>query len=156
MSHVTNIKLATPDLDAIAMAVQAMGGEFVRNKTDFKWYGRFLNDWHTDRAAVHQGIDPKTFGKCSHVIRPKGWRLGDYEVGVVWRDGAWDLVYDVWSFEGAKLEEAFGVGLVRLKAEVGAEVAVRKLQHLVDDGWTVERTTDELGMPRLVVTEGGF
>ena len=62
MSHVADIDIKIRDLNAFAAAIKALGGEYLPNETKIRWYGRFLNDWSSDRAAVNR-IDPKRFGK---------------------------------------------------------------------------------------------
>ena len=124
MSHVTTGGICVTDLADVEAALEKFpGAKLVEGKTRFKWYGKFLNDWHNDRAAVRKGWDPKTFGQCAHVITHPD---SGYEIGLVERDdgSGFDLMYDVFG-TGQNLERAFGVGLVDLKTEIGMEAAER-------------------------------
>ena len=145
MSHVASCELEGRDLKALFAEVIAAGGTVVEGKTTFEWYGKFLNDWQSGRAAINKGVDPKTFGKCTHVIRPPGWKKGDYEVGVVVNDdGTFFLLYDAWSSGGQKIEHAFGVDCSKLKMGYGASIAAKQLAK---QGYKVERKVDQHGRP---------
>lgn len=124
MSHVADVQMEVKDLKALKAAVEAAGCEWREGQTTHAWYGRFLNDWRSDRAAVNR-MDPKTFGKCEHAIRVPG---SSYEIGVVRRaDGkSYDLVYDSYG-PGRQIEEKFGVGLPALKQGYATQVAKRQL-----------------------------
>lgn len=144
MSHVADVDLKITDLDALEDVCQRHHASLRRGQTTHKWYGQFLNDWGSQRAAVNRR-DPKTFGTCEHAIRlndnPEG-----YEIGLTPRlDGefGWDAVYDAYGPGGAALERAFGTGLIDLKCEYAEEVATRELLR---KGWRqATKTTTETG-----------
>ncbi len=145
MSHVASCELEGRDLKALISEVTALGGTFISDRPTFEWYGKFLNDWQSNRAAVNKGIDPETFGKCTHVIRPPGWKKGDYEVGVVVRDdGTFYLLYDAWSGGGQKIEAAFGADCTKIKMNYGATLAAKQLAK---QGYKVTRKVDQHGRP---------
>jgi hypothetical protein len=135
MSHVAGIECEVRDLGDLKVAAEALGFEFVEGQTTHKWFGRFLNDWRSERAAVHKGFDPDTFGRCEHALRLKDAQPTDYEVGVVRRGESWALVYDSFG-QGRRLEERGGVDMLRLRNEVAAATATRVLER---DGWSVRR-----------------
>jgi hypothetical protein len=139
MSHVADVDIKVRDLDALDTAVQALGGELVREQKTHKWYGRFLNDWSSDRAAVNRR-DPKTFGKCDHAIKFPGV---DYEIGLCKEeDGSFTAVYDNYG-SGRMLEERCGgIGLPKLKDEYAAAVTTRVLAR---KGFRCTRTIDAKG-----------
>lgn len=139
MSHVAGVEVIVRDLDALKAAAERLGFEFMEGQTTHRWYGRFLNDWRSSRAAANKGFDPKKFGTCDHALRLKS-NPGGYEVGVTARpDGdGYNLVYDSFG-PGHQLEAAAGEDLVRLRNEVAAEVATRSLSRR---GFMVRRTDE--------------
>lgn len=152
MSHVANVEIEVKDLDALIKACKQLGLEFVQDQKTYKWYGRFLNDWHSKEAAANQGFDPKTFGHCEHAIRvPPGhpaYRQGAYEVGVVKRqDGkpGYTLIYDVYG-QSDSLEKAIGNRAAKIKQEYAAQVATRQAQK---QGFRVRRVVGTDGKVRL-------
>ena len=148
MSHVTTGDISVKDLDDVRLALADFENvRLIENKKSFKWYGRWMNDWNTEDAAINRGFDPKTFGTCDHVIHVDGV---DYEIGLVARpDGdGWDIMYDVWG-AGANLEKAFGGrGLPRLKEAIGIQAATRAATEL---GYQVEEQQSEDGRRQLRV-----
>jgi hypothetical protein len=136
------------DLEALKAVCAEAGAVFVEGKRNFEWYGHFLNDWSSQRAAVNR-VDPKTFGKCEHVIKVPGVA---YEIGVVKRaDGdGYDLLYDSYG-SGRQLEAKFGEGLPLLKQAYGVEVSKRELSR---KGYRVTTTKQADGSIRLHATGG--
>lgn len=153
MSHVTEGTVKFMDLDALEEAVQQHGATLVKGQTTYKWFGRFLDDWNSERASVRHGtVDRNQLGKCAHAIRPAGWRPGDYEVGLVAQpDGSYQAVYDTYS-TGHKIEKCFGQGLGVLAQSYAANVAEKTLKA---EGWVVERTKDAAGVVHLNVRDSG-
>lgn len=139
MSHVADVDIKIRDLEAAAKAAQMLGGELMRDQKTHRWYGRFMNDWSSQRAAVNRR-DPKTFGKCDHAIRFPGV---DYEIGLVREeDGSFTAVYDEWG-PGAKIKEICGgQDLPKLKNEYAAAVTTRTLMRR---GFRVQRTIGPKG-----------
>jgi len=124
MSHVTSGPLAACDSrlvleEACSRAVKEIEGlEFDATARQYKWYGRWMNDWKVPEAAMHS-MDPSTFGTADYVIRLKptdGERIlysrnpdgRPYEIGVVVsEDGTtFRLVWDSWS-------SGLGTGLIK-------------------------------------------
>lgn len=140
MSHVADVELKFRDLDAIEAAVKACGGQFRRDQKTHGWYGHFLNDWRSERAAVNRR-DASTFGKCDHAIHFPGT---SYEIGLVREpDGTYTAIYDTYGSEGRKLETACGgVGLPKLKNEYAAAVTMRTLMR---KGFRCQRTVSADG-----------
>ena len=135
MSHVAAIECIVKDLDVLKVAGERLGLEFREGQRTHRWFGRFLNDWRSSRAAVNKGFNPATFGTCDHAMGVKG-TLG-YEIGVTARaegDG-WNLVYDSFG-SGQQLERVAGIDLVSLRNEVAAETATRLLSQR---GYRVQR-----------------
>ena len=90
MSHVANVTAQFRDLAILAEAVKPLGGELVIGQRTHEWFGQFLNDWNSNRAAVNRR-DPATFGKCDHAIKFKGV---NYEIGLIQEaDGTFSAVY---------------------------------------------------------------
>lgn len=149
MSHVTTGDICVKELADVEAALEEFPrATLIMDQTSFKWYGRWMNDWSTDEAAVTRGFDPKTFGQCDHVIHVDGVH---YEIGLVMRpDGTGhDLMYDAWGHGGAELERAFGGrGLPRLKEAIGIQAATRAACEL---GYQVEEQQTEDGRRQLRV-----
>lgn len=145
MSHVALCEFGVQDLDALE-AVGKELGFVLKKQSSFRWYGRFLNDWHDKRAAVEQGFDPKKFGQCEYVLQLKdhiAGQFGDYEIGVVpsLTGKGWALLYDSYG-PGRKLEARAGVQLSKLKQGYSGEVARR---YLVKKGYKVTKKYKENG-----------
>lgn len=132
MSHVSALTdIPIRDLDALRAAVALIPElEFISGRTRFNWYGRWVNDYHGSDAA-YRALDPKTFGKCDHVIRLKDGGPHDYEIGVVAdpnRPGHHLLVYDHFG-SGQKLVRALGgQDLPQIKQAYAAAAIGRQAQ----------------------------
>lgn len=114
MSHVVTIDLKIKNIDALKAAATELGLEFVEGKTTYRWYGRWVNDYHGNDAAYRAGISPEQYGTCDHVIRIPGDERA-YEIGVVRQaDGSYAIVFDAWG-PGRKLLNYIGDGGKRLK-----------------------------------------
>ncbi len=133
MSHVADVNCKFTDLSTLADAVREMGGELIEGQKTHAWFGQFLNDWSSDRAAVNRR-DPSTFGKCDHAIKFKDAR---YEIGI-WEeaDGTYTAVYDSW---GGEIEKIAGQGLTKLVDEYSAQASIRVAAR---KGFRVTRSTD--------------
>lgn len=138
MSHVVTFKLQVKDLDALERACGRLGLELIRGKKTFKWYGRWVNDYHATDAAYQQGIKTSDYGKCEHAIAVKG-NSGAYEIGVMQdKDGGYRLVWDF--FGGGyglceKISYTAGKDAQKLEDWYQAEVTA---QHLAEQGYYVE------------------
>jgi hypothetical protein len=136
VSHVASVEALIKDLDILKEVGEKLGFEFMEGQKTHRWYGKFLDDWSSDRAAVRKGVDPATFGKCDHALRIKA-RPGGYEVGITATgDGAYRLVYDNFGGDGQAIEKIAGADLLWLRNEVQAEVAERSLRR---SGYRVQR-----------------
>ena len=132
MSHVSDVALQIEDLDAAAEAAPQCGLVLGRGQTTWKWFGRFLNDWHnSDRAAAMRGFSPKQFGHSEHALRLAGTKPGEsYEVGLVpRRDGkpGWELLFDAYGTGGRRLEDAAGKNLATFRDHYAAAVARKEM-----------------------------
>lgn len=129
MSHVAHIDLHIKDLDALKVACERIGLELMEGQKTFKWYGKWLDDYHSDKAAVNQGFNPEDFGNCEHTIRLADRRRTQaYEIGLVKRlDGkpGWTLLYDNWG-AGKGLEAVCGKGAGLLKQSYAVQIAKRQ------------------------------
>lgn len=143
MSHVTVQEAKVDNITDASVGAEACGMEVVKADR-FKWFGQWVNDWHTKDAAVTQGYDPKTFGRCEYVIRRKDRHPSAYEIGLIPRkDGkGWDMMYDTYSTGGKLVEEKAGRKLAKLKEEIGVACAMRKLKA---KGHKPIRTKDKQG-----------
>ena len=147
MSHVAKVEIQIKNLEMLKAACKALGLSFHEGQTTYKWYGRWMNDYHAQEAAVSQGFDPKQFGKCEHAISAPG---AQYEVGVVKHPSGvgFTLLYDNWR-EGMGLEAVIGKGAVKLKQAYGVQVATQQARR---QGFRVQQQTTQDGKVRLVCT----
>lgn len=143
MSHVTTGTLKITDLDALAEAAAQCGLVLRRGQRTWRWYGRWMNDYHGAHAAVDQGFSAAQFGTGEHALVLADPTQGRYDIGVVRaRDGnGYELLYDSYGPDGQALERAAGPQLSRLKQEYAAAVAVRRARSQLR-GWTVRREQD--------------
>lgn len=115
MSHVAVIKVQIKDLEALKQTCSELGLEFVEGQKTYKWYGRWVRDYHGNDAAYKNGIDPKNYGKCDHAIRIPG-NSSAYEVGVVrLDDGSYTLIWDFYNG---------GYGLIKKIGKDGEKLTV--------------------------------
>jgi hypothetical protein len=149
MSHVEEIDdVDIRDLDALKVAVERCGGEFLFGQTTHAWWGTFVGDSRgMTNSAVDKGRDPKTFGHCLHAIGVKGQKgrmghAGPWEIGVVAKGDGYSLVYDNFGGAGHALDEAFGAHARRLTDEYTSEVTMRQLMR---EGWRMSRTVEADG-----------
>lgn len=147
MSHVVSLSLLIRDLDSLGKACSELGLELVRGQKNFRWYGKFMNDFSGENAAHLQGIDPKDYGKCEHAIRVKG-NKNAYEVGLVrfpagaTRDvvlvdgtvvkedigGSFQLVYDFFA-GGYGLVEKIGDNATALRQSYAKQLSLKQLRR---------------------------
>lgn len=73
---------------------------FIEDKSEYTWYGRYMNDW-----PLPKGVKQEDLGKCDHVIQVPG---SYYEIGVVKSKDKeeYNLIYDFW--QGKEIEAACG------------------------------------------------
>lgn len=154
MSHVAAIDLFVDDLDALDRACADLGLRLVRNQTQFTWFGRWMNDYNDpERAAALKGYDPKTFGRCEHVIQRADHTPGHYEIGLVRRpDGkpGWSVVYDDYSTGRYFTTKFGGKDLPELKSHYGAAVTEK---HLASHGYATRRQYNKDGQLQVVATK---
>lgn len=112
------------DLEALKQAVLKIKGLcWKEGQQTYKWYGRFVNDYHGGDAAYKNGIDPKKYGTCDHAITVEG---SGYEIGIMKRtDGkGWSPVWDFFG-TGRKINEVVGDGAEKLMVEYQREYVTR-------------------------------
>ena len=142
MSHTLQGEACIKDLDALADAAKALGGELVKDKKTFAWYGSFIDDSpipddmfspaETHRLRVgsreeRQAAMNANFNKCAHVIKFKG---ASYEVGVVKKeDGSMRLRWD-WYGPGGLIQKLgdrnAGLLLQRYNLNVARKAALKR------------------------------
>src|SRR6266576_2837582 len=97
MSHAATVEIELKDLESLAKAAEQLGLEFRQGQKTYKWYGRWVDDYHGEDAAYKNGIKPEEYGKCEHALRVKG-NDSAYEVGVVKKpNGTWGLIWDFYA-----------------------------------------------------------
>lgn len=140
MSHVADVNIKVKDLSCFKTAVEALGGEYLADATKIRWYGRFLNDWNSERAAVNR-IDAKRFGTSdAGIARFPGC---NYDVGLLKNeDGSYTPYYDTYGSGHGLTKVLGGEACTRLKDEYAAAVTTRMLAR---KGFRVTRTTDKAG-----------
>ncbi len=110
------------DYTATFMAVSAISDdlEIVLGKKNFRWVGRWYNDFHKDTALYKHGIPVEDYGKCEHVIRFKrtAAQQAEYdrmqtepaEIGLVRnpKSGMLMPAFDFFSPRGQELKDLIG------------------------------------------------
>jgi hypothetical protein len=97
MSHISKIELEVKDLGTLGQACTRLGLRLIRGQNTFRWYGR----------EAH----------CDHIIQVPG---ADYEIGVIRKNGAYELNCD---FYDKNLEKAVGRNAGLLKQAYAVEKA---------------------------------
>lgn len=135
MSHVVAIETRIKDLAAAQAAAVFLGGELRLGQQNYKWFGRYMADYHADDAAYKRGIKPEDYGKCDHAIHFPDCQ---YEVGLrLMPEGDYVMIFDFWNPEittkmGGKAAEGFLQRYAAEKAKLearkkGYKVAEQKL-----------------------------
>lgn len=115
MSHVVSSPCKILDLDCLREVVSSNDKlKWKENQKTYRWYRRWVDDFHGENAAYRHGIDPKDYGKCSHCIEVDG---SEYDVGVVaMPDGSYSLVWDFYG-TGRNINKVIGDGAEKLMVE---------------------------------------
>ena len=95
MSHLSKIELEVKDLDTLGRACLLIGLNLVKGKQNFKWY---------------YGEE-----KCDHAIEVPG---AEFEIGVISKDGMYELATDFWDLN---VEKAIGKNGGLLKQRYAVE-----------------------------------
>lgn len=150
MSHVEMAKCEILDLELLeyVLKTECPELELVRDKKNFEWYGRWMNDYNGTNAALNQGIDPKDYGKCDHVVRFKGQGPKEYEIGLVKNKNGkgYSMVYDFFG-SGNRYKRKWGEqlgGIIQPYATAAAKRELTKMGYQ----WREEKTKD--GKVRLI------
>lgn len=95
----------------------------MEGQTTYKWYGKWVNDYHSPDAAYNNGIKPEDYGKCVHAIRLPGCA---YEIGVYRhpQTGNLRLIYDFFG-QGKKIEALIGKRCEKLWNQQGKVWAIQ-------------------------------
>lgn len=127
MSHVCAVSLEVRSLDDLEAACKRLGFKFMRGQKTWKWFSRYMADYHEADAAYHHGIRPEDYGKSDHAIQVPG---AEYEIGVVRRpDGkpGYVLVFDF--FDNNLTTKVGGRGCEKIKQAYAAVVTKRSLKR---------------------------
>ena len=143
-------------LDALKAACKELGLEFVEGQKTYRWFGRWVQDYHAADAAYKQGFDPKQYGKCDHVIKVPD---AGYDIGVVKQpNGKYKMIYDFFG-PGRKIVTTLGKGCEKLVQYYGLNrsAMVARAKGLIVQRKTtnVTRKVEGLGLNpdiKLVVT----
>jgi hypothetical protein len=127
------------DLDTLRAACEQMGLQFIADQKTFSWYGRSVGDY-----PIPEGFIADDMGKCDHAIRVPG---AEYEVGIVHRNGRYNLLWDFYRAGG--LERVLGKGACRLKQAYSVERVRREARM---KGYHVQERKTEKGI-RLILTK---
>jgi hypothetical protein len=117
--HVSTLKLEVRSLEALKAACQRLGLEFVEGQPSYVWFGHWVGD-----SPLPEGFTQGDLGHCDHAIRVPG---ASYEIGVVFREGAYHLLWDSWGQGG--LEAALGKECNRLRQAYGVAAAILEAQR---------------------------
>jgi hypothetical protein len=114
MSHISKIELEVTDLGVLSQACKRLGLTLIRGKRTFKWYGKN--------------------GACHHAIHiPQA----AYEVGIIKKEGRYELSCDFFDQELVKVIGKSGGLLKQAYAVEKAKIEARKKGYSV-----IEKMTD--------------
>jgi hypothetical protein len=142
MSHVSQVELVIKNLSVLKDAVNNLDGlTFMEGQKTYKWYGKWVNDYRGETAAVDNGFSPEDFGKSEHAIKVDG---ADYEIGVVKNPtgAGYRLVYDRFASGERVIAKKYGAGLETIKTQYTQRLT-RK--HLAKKGFRVTMRTNSKG-----------
>lgn len=117
MSHITEMKTEVKDLEALADAARALGGELTLNAGTFRYY-------FGEEPTEHKISFPQA----------------NYEIGVSQEGDAYKLKADFWRSGG--LTETCGENGEKLSDEYAAAVVWR---HYSQQGYSLNRYTNDAG-----------
>lgn len=151
MSHVATIDLRITDLEALAIACEALGLELQLGKTTYAWWNSHVGDY-----PIPEGMTVADLGKCQHAIKVKGTTpqngpQGPWEIGLVADGDGFRPVFDFFGSAGARLTDKAGVGLSKLKVEYASAIAIRQLAR---QGYRVRSTVNAQGQRQIVGVKG--
>ena len=137
MSHIVCVDIIIHDLDLFKKTCKAIGLEFRENQKTFRWYNRWMNDYHGKDAAYMHGIDPKTYGNCEHACGVPNNKSA-YEVGLMKnpKGAGYVLVWDSWN-SGYGLMKVVGDNCDKLFQEYAKQVTLKELKA---KGYTLSKT----------------
>ena len=126
MSHVSCVNMVIKDLNILQKVAAELGLAFMAGQKTFKWFGRWVKDYHDADAAYKNGIKPEDYGKCEHALAIPGNDKA-YEIGVVkMEDGTYRLVWDFFG-QSQTLVPLVGNKGEKLLQGYAKEVAVQAL-----------------------------
>jgi len=114
MSHISKIELEVRDLGILAQACTQLSLELLRDQKSFKWY---------EKESA-----------CDHAIKVPG---ADYEIGVIHKEGRYELHCDYYDRnientigrQGGLLKQAYAVAKTKIEArKKGYSVLERKTE----------------------------
>lgn len=139
MSHVTTIETEIKHIDCLERAAKAVGLEFKRGQTSYKWFGRSVGDY-----PLPEGMSEKDLGRCIHAIGvPNNSQA--YEIGVVNINGKYKLIWDFWN-GGYGIEEIAGRDCKKILKHYAAEVAMKQMRR---EGYRVRKVVNQDGTLRV-------
>jgi hypothetical protein len=134
MSHVSEIHMEESyHLPSLKQMCRDMEWEWRENQNNYRWFGLHVGDY-----PIPKGFSVSDMGKCNHAIRIPG---ADYEVGVVYKNGEWKLLWDFWGAgglqrvlgkEGGLLKQAYGIAKAKFTARRNGKFARVKQGN---NGW---------------------
>jgi hypothetical protein len=105
LSHVSKIEIEIKSLEVLKDACNRLGLRFKENQKTYRWFGEYLGD-----HPLPEGMTPDDLGKCDHAIEAPDCA---YDIGVIKKNGYYQLFWDFWSSGG--LERKLGHGAGKLK-----------------------------------------
>jgi hypothetical protein len=136
LSHISKISLLCDSLDILAKTARSFGGQLVRDKQTYEWFGKFMNDY-----PLPDGVKAEDLGKCDHAISIPNCK---YEIGISKNvKGKYELRWDFWSAGG--LEKVIGKdgGLFKqrytdFRTEYELKLKKKKFRRTVEQDGTIQ------------------
>lgn len=104
--HVVVVKAKFKNLVALALAAQRLGGQLRIGQKEYRWYGKWMDDYSSADAAYKQGVRTEDYGKCDHAITFPNTK---YEIGVLEKEEKGEKEYTlVWDKFELNLQQVLG------------------------------------------------
>jgi len=147
MSHIRQMKGQFKNIKHLMNAAEKCGLERI-DKNTYQWYGSWIGDHVTPEGWTPQEFKNQA-GKCDFALKVRGERDA-YEIGVVQRNGKYELLYDDWGNQGQLLIDKIGYGGKELTEEYNIAHSTALARK---EGLRVKRSTNAQGKKTLVLED---
>lgn len=150
MSHVATIDLIIKNMDALKRTCEDLGLTLKENQKTYRWFGKWVQDYHAEDAAYKNGIDPKDYGRCEHAVEVPG---SNYDIGIIKnpKGDGYVTVFDFYGSGQAIHQKLGGPGLDKFRQHYAASATELEMANA---GYYTEREWLPDGSLNVYVSEG--